>query len=81
MYIYITTLKLLHVFVKEVQTKLTKKEGIMLGKNGRIHDVNDQAALNNNIGSSTLQMNPNIARQHEKPKTKSELLQNKGREK
>ncbi|WP_161946748.1 hypothetical protein [Ureibacillus xyleni] len=52
-----------------------------MGKNGRIHDVNDQAALNNNIGSSTLQMNPNIARQHEKPKTKSELLQNKGREK
>ncbi|MCP1143191.1 hypothetical protein [Lysinibacillus endophyticus] len=49
-----------------------------MGKKGRIHDVNDQAALNNNIGSSTLQMNPNIARQHEKPKTENEILQNKG---
>ena len=49
-----------------------------MGKNIRIHDVNDQAALNNTIGSSTLQMNPSIARQHEKPKTEHEIFQNKG---
>ncbi len=30
---------------------------------------NGQAAMNNNIGSSTLQMNQDIAKQHVKPKT------------
>lgn len=30
---------------------------------------NEQAALNNNIGSSTLSMNPQIAKDHVAPKT------------
>ncbi|WP_158674461.1 MULTISPECIES: hypothetical protein [Lysinibacillus] len=48
-----------------------------MNKDGRIHDVNDQAALNNNIGSSTLQMNQDIARQHAKPKTEKEIKETK----
>jgi hypothetical protein len=30
--------------------------------------LNEEAALNNNLHSSTLQMNPDIAKLHEKPK-------------
>ncbi|MFD2042905.1 hypothetical protein ACFSTA_01125 [Ornithinibacillus salinisoli] len=31
--------------------------------------LNEEAALNNNLGSSTLRMNPDIYKQHQKPKT------------
>lgn len=31
--------------------------------------LNEEAALNNNLDAATLQMNSNIAKQHQKPKT------------
>lgn len=44
-------------------------------KEERLHEVNDQAALNNNLDAATLQMNTTIAKQHEKPNVNKENAQ------
>ncbi|MFP3916893.1 hypothetical protein U5N28_03690 [Lysinibacillus telephonicus] len=44
-------------------------------KEERLHEVNDQAALNNNLDAATLQMNTTIAKQHEKPKANKQISQ------
>nr|WP_198044810.1 hypothetical protein [Lysinibacillus timonensis] len=42
---------------------------------------NGQAAMNNNIGSSTIQMNSTIAKEHVKPKTDKVDVQKKNESK
>jgi hypothetical protein len=42
--------------------------GIHVAKDEKL---NEEAALNNNLGSSTLKMNQNKSKLHTKPKTKS----------
>ena len=39
--------------------------------------LNEEAAMNNNLGSATLQMNQDIAKQHVKPKEPSANSQKK----
>ena len=45
-------------------------------KEERLHGVNDQAALNNNVDAATLQMNSTIAKQHEKPNKQTSQKKN-----
>lgn len=54
--------------------KMTTRQGYELKKEEKL---NEEAAINNNLGSSTLQMNQDIAKQHVKPKsTKSNTEKN-----